>query len=190
MSYARGFKSYANKIALEVRDELNLSALQPLNPEELAYSLGIPIWTLSDFAEGAPEVRYLLETETEVFSAVTVFAGSTRTIVHNDGHALVRQRSNIAHELAHALLLHPPTAALDDRGCRHWDEDVEDEASWLAGTLLVTEDAALAVARGQISKREARETLGVSDAMLRYRINMTGAHLRVQREAKYREQLK
>lgn len=30
-------------------------------------------------------------------------------------------------------------ATLDDRGCRIWNDDYEDEATWLAGILLVPE---------------------------------------------------
>ena len=38
-------------------------------------------------------------------------------------------------------------AALDDRGYRLRDQNIEDEAEWSAGTLLLTEDAALHIAR-------------------------------------------
>ena len=51
-----------------------------------------------------------------------------RTIVHNNGHAFVRQNSNIAHELSHGLRHHPPTPAIDNKGCRNWSQAIEDEA--------------------------------------------------------------
>jgi hypothetical protein len=41
------------------------------------------------------------------------------------------------------MLLHDPTPTLDDRGCRWWNQNIGDEAQWLAGALLLTEDAAL-----------------------------------------------
>jgi hypothetical protein len=56
----------------------------------------------------------------------TARPGTERTIVHNDSHTDGRVNSNITHEAAHGLLLHPPTPALDDRGCRMWDRGIED----------------------------------------------------------------
>lgn len=119
--------------------------------------------------------------EPEAFSAVTVFRRSARTVVHNDEHVVVRQTSNVGHELAHGLLLHPPTAALDDHGCRLWDQNIEDEATFLAGALLITEDAALYVARTNMTIADAATHFAVSHQMINYRLNITGARLRVAR---------
>jgi Zn-dependent peptidase ImmA (M78 family) len=114
------------------------------------------------------------------FSACTVFRGARRTIVHNDAHAPGRQASNLTHELGHALL-HPPTPALDDRGCRLWNQNIEDEAHWLAGALLLTEDAALCIARNDTSVPAAAEHFGISEQMITYRLNVTGAGTRAAR---------
>jgi len=92
-----------------------------------------------------------------------------------------RRNSNIAHEAAHGLQLHPPTPALDDRGCRLWDQDIENEAQFLAGALLLTEDAALVVARGRFTMAEAAARFRVSSEMIQYRLNITGAVKRVER---------
>jgi Zn-dependent peptidase ImmA (M78 family) len=181
MGFRRGFKTEANSLAADVRGELGLSMFDLLDPHALAAWLEIPIIRLSEFVDQAPAVRHLLEVEQEVFSAVTVFAGSQRTIVHNDSHAPTRQHSNLAHELAHGLLLHPPTPALDNTGCRHWDQDIEDQASWLGGALLVPEPAAMAIAKGRWTVTGAADHFGVSPAMIRFRLNATGARRRVQR---------
>ncbi len=130
----------------------------------------------------APAVNHLLTVETEVFSAVTVFAGPRRRIVHNDGHSPARQNSNICHELSHGLLQHPPTPALDDNGCRVWNQDLEDEANWLAACLLMTPEAALAAARGRWNIREASIHFAISEKMVRFRMNSTGANIRARRE--------
>jgi Zn-dependent peptidase ImmA (M78 family) len=181
MGFRRGFKTEANGLTAEVRAELGLSLFDALDPHALAVWLEIPIIRLSEFVEEAPAVRHLLEVEQEVFSAVTVFAGSKRTIVHNDAHAPVRQTSNLTHELAHGLLLHPPTPALDNTGCRHWNQDIEDEASWLGGSLLVPEAATIAIAKGRWTQSAAARHFGVSEVMIRFRLNSTGAVRRVQR---------
>jgi Zn-dependent peptidase ImmA (M78 family) len=146
--------------------------------------LDIPVIELSDFARTSVGAKYLLTVEPEAFSAVTVFRGSERTIVHNNAHADGRINSNIGHEVAHGLLLHPPTPALDDRGCRLWNQDVENEAEFLSGALLVPEDAALAIARGRFTVQQAAEHFRVSTQMIEYRLNMTGARTRIARARK------
>ena len=181
MAYRYGFKTEANNIATDVRQELGLGPLERLDPRRLADSLEIPILDLSVLARDAPTVRHLIDVEPEVFSAVTVFAGTRRTIVHNDGHAASRQNSNITHELAHGLLHHPPTPALDDKGCRAWDQAIEDEASWLAGALLVPEAATIEIGRGRWTRSAAAHHFGVSKKMIQFRLNATGAIKRVQR---------
>lgn len=190
MAYRYGFKTEANATALETRAELGLGPMDRLEPRKLADFLEIPILDLSGLAEEAPALIHLMDIEPEVFSAVTVFRGTERTIVHNDGHSRPRQNSNIAHELAHGLLLHPPTPALDDRGCREWNQDIEDEAAWLASILLITEDAAIAIARamsnGRWSRADAAEHFDVSEQMVQFRLNATGAMRRVARARNYR----
>jgi Zn-dependent peptidase ImmA (M78 family) len=177
----RGFKSEAKARASEVRGELGIGECDQLNPHALAEHLAIPVLPLTGFLAQAPAVRHLLEVEPDAFSAVTVFEGVRRTIVHNDAHDPGRQHSNVCHELAHGLLLHPPTPALDDKGCRHWNQDIEDEASWLSGVLLVSEEATLAIARGRWNERDAASHFGVTPKMIRYRCNATGAFKRVER---------
>lgn len=181
MGYAWGFKKSAAELANSMRAELGLGPLDRLDPRALAEYLAIPVYELSSIAAHDPHAQHLLTTEPEAFSAVTVFAGRRRAITHNDAHAPTRQNSNISHEIAHGLLLHPPTPALGDTGCRTWNQDIEDEAAWLAGCLLMTEQASFAVARGTWSIPEAARRLGVSEAMIRFRLNGTGAVKRVQR---------
>ena len=177
----RAFKTEANALGAEIRRELQLRALDRLGPLLLTAHLEIPVVPLSDLQPDAPSVAHLLYVEPEAFSAVTVFAGRKRMIVYNDRHPTGRQNSNVTHEGAHGLLLHEPKPAVDHRGCRLWDQDVEDEANWLAGVLLVPEDAALAIARGWMSEEAAALHFGVSEQMLNYRLNITGARLRVRR---------
>ncbi|MCW2629853.1 MAG: hypothetical protein JWR48_6575 [Mycobacterium sp.] len=154
---------------------------RPLDPLHLAAHLDIPVIGLSELTEAAQGVEYFTQVEPSAFSATTVFRGRRRLIVHNDGHAPGRCNSNVTHELANGLLPHPPTPALDDRGCRHWNQNVEDQATGLAAALLVPERAALSVARGRRTLEEAAEDFGVSAQMMRWRLNATGAHKHAQR---------
>jgi Zn-dependent peptidase ImmA (M78 family) len=184
MALRRGFKTETNDIAREVRDELGLAAEDPLDPWKLARHLAIPVTPLSALAEEAPHgVRHFQLVDSSRFSAVTVFVGSNRFIIHNDAHAQGRQASDVGHELAHGLLLHPPVPALDSTGCRNWDGVVEEEANWLAGALLVSEEAAVVLARQGTPVAEAAAIYGVSEKLMDWRLNVTGARIRAARRA-------
>jgi Zn-dependent peptidase ImmA (M78 family) len=181
MVLRRGFKSEAHALANEVRAELGLSVFDPLNPWHLAAHLEILVVALSSFRHDAPQaVEHFLFVEPDCFSAVTVFSGQKRMIVYNDAHARCRQVSDVTHELAHGLLLHPPHPALDTRGCRHWNEIIEQEAEFLSGALLITERAAMHIVLNNIPLDHAAHRYGVSVSLLRYRLNMVGAFHRKQ----------
>ncbi|MGI8727603.1 MAG: ImmA/IrrE family metallo-endopeptidase [Solirubrobacterales bacterium] len=182
MGYWHGFKAHANRVAAEVREELGLEPLDPLDPFALAEHLAIPAAPLSSLRTTIPDaVHYLASVDTGAFSAVTLFDGPRRRIVYNDAHSRGRQHSDIAHECAHGLLLHPPRLAFDSAGCRDWNADEEDEANWLSAALLITEQAALHIVRREMDVNQAAHYYGVSRQLLRWRINATGAVKRVGR---------
>ena len=179
MALRRGFKTEANAHARALRSELGLLFKAPLNPWKLAEYLEVPIYTLSEMRELAPAgVNYFSTTGSDEFSAVTVFEGHRRVIVHNDSHTLGRQASDIAHELSHSILLHSPHEALDEHGSRYWVPEIEEEATWLAGALLISEEAALNIVRQNLSTERAAAMYGVSKQMLDYRLKVTGARKR------------
>ena len=189
MAYRRGFKTEAHALAVEVRAELGLNPIDRLDPFKLADHLEIPVLPLTALREkNLACVRHFTQLEPEAFSGVTVFSGQRRMIVYNDAHVSGRQHSDVAHELAHALLMHPPAHALDEGGCRNWNADLEDEANFLGAALLVTEEAALEVVRRNLTIAHAAEIYGVTPKLMQWRINATGAHKRIQRSRDYRRQ--
>ncbi len=182
MGFARGYKAEAKRIATRARGEIGVGPFDRLDPRLLAQHLEIPIITLSALQATCWGASHFLSTAQETFSALTVFQGHRRLVVHNDSHSSSRQNSNLAHELAHSLLQHEPAPALDGTtGCRNWNNIYEREAEWLAGELLVTSEMALAVARGRFTMKQAQITLRVSSQMLNWRLNVTGARRRVAR---------
>ena len=182
MKLRRGFKTEATQIAREARVELGIHKAAPLGIRQLAEHLDIPILPMTRLSNAAsPAVEYFSREGRASFSGVTVFDGSRRLIVYNDIHHPGRQASDLSHEIAHALLLHPPTPAIDDKGCRFWDAEIEDEAEWLSGTLLVPEEATLTIVRRGLTIREAALEYGVTEKMMGYRIDVTAARKRVAR---------
>lgn len=104
--------------------------------------------------------------------------------MHNDAHHPYRQAANIAHELSHAVLHHPPTPPFNDDGERNYDPEIkqlEKEANWLGPALLVSEEAALHIARKKISTPRASVLYRASEQLINMRINVTGARRRTSR---------
>jgi hypothetical protein len=177
----RGFKTEARELAGEIRVELGISPVEPLDPWQLASHLEIPVWTLSSYASIAPlAAAHLLERDTRAFSALLVSIGLRCAIVHNDAHVPVRQRADICHELAHALLLHRPHSSNDGRPPK-FDQEQEEEATWLGGVLLVTDEFCVACAIRSVDIAEAAAFMGVSTQLMRWRWNMSGARRRIAR---------
>jgi len=184
MEFARGFKAYANRIALDVRKDLKFDSTAALCPWSLADDLCIPVLRLrslsSSLSDIAGHVDYLAHRQPKIFSAITVFCGARRVIVHNDAHAPTRQKSNLAHELAHALLQHPPHPPFCADGQRVYDRRLEAEAGWLGPVLLVPDEAARWVAAQMMDEVAAARHFGVSVELMRLRLRMSGA-LRIAR---------
>ncbi len=137
---------------------------------------------LSDLEKIVPDdVAHLQNGGRSEFYAATVFRGVSRTIVFNDAHHPLRQTSDIAHELAHGILAHPPTPPISEFGCRNFDAQLEAEANWLGPALLVSREAALLIARQGLSLDKASKRYGVSKPVVRMRLNVTGARRIVER---------
>ena len=64
-----------------------------------------------------------------------------------------------------------------DSGCRNYDRDQEGEANFLAGCILIPNEAARRIVMSGMDLLEARESYGVSDQMLQYRLNASGARI-------------
>ena len=184
MGLRRGFKTEANRLSIATREDVGLQATDRLDPMALAEHRSIKVIGLAEYGRIAgceDAVRVLLTTERSSFSAMTLMVGPERYVVHNESHAATRQASNLAHELAHEILGHPAAKAIGDGGCRCFDDDLEDEADWLAGALLVPREGALVLMRRGMPPREVAEHFGVSMQMCNYRLRITGVLRQMER---------
>jgi IrrE N-terminal-like domain len=178
----RGFKTEARQICEQVRDELGLNQFQALDPWGLADHLDVPLLPLTDLSGEAPGcVATLSGPEQGAFSALVGFVGRKRIIVYNDAHARTRQRADICHEIAHVLLIHNPHPTRPGEPL-DYDQDQEDEAGWLGAVLLVPDAACLHACRNGDLVQTAARRMGVSVALMQWRINTSGARARVARE--------
>ena len=185
MAFRRGFKTEANTTSREIRAELGLAADAPLCPFLTAKHLEVLVVKLSAFEAQHPKaVQYLTSAAGQnEFSAITVCIGMRRVIVYNDGHSPARCAANIMHELSHLLLMHPPHPLCGENGKRLFDASLEEEANWFGPALLVSDEAAVTVAKRGIELRSAANEYGVSTQLMQMRLNVTGAQRRVSRAA-------
>lgn len=175
MSVPRGFKARADRIAVGLRHQMGLSDKDPMDLDALAAKLRLQIVPISIFADVLPkQVAQLVEGDTGDFSASLLQLSHCKIILVNDGHSLRRRNSNIAHEIAHALLVHPPQPFGHLRG-RLFDKDMEEEASCLASHILIPDAAAKWIAWANCTEDAICDRYGVSQSMLLYRRNVSGA---------------
>tara|TARA_B110000977_G_C10956981_1_gene446999 strand:- start:84 stop:641 length:558 start_codon:yes stop_codon:yes gene_type:complete len=179
-----GFKAEAERIAICVRRDLDLGEWVAIDPWLLAEQLGYQVTDLSAFTETHPQEVAVLRRYTgpKGFSALTICAGndSDRLIILNDGHGLARRAADLSHELAHGLLLHS-SEMFGAGGRSQVDIKDEAEANWLGPALLVPRPAAQFIIREKYSTDQAAQIYGVSEQLLKMRIQVTG----VKKNARY-----
>lgn len=186
-NYRYGFKAEANRLADELRVEMDVLPEQPLCPWKLAAHLAVPILKFTELPD-CPEKLYLMQGKgKKEFSATVCYEGITAFIVSNDVHDKKRQASNIAHELAHVLLRHPPAPPFDEDGNRDFLVEIEDEADWLGPALLVSENAAMnaykLIQTGGYTLSSLSDKWKITEDVLRMRMNLVGARKRFSRAA-------
>jgi Zn-dependent peptidase ImmA (M78 family) len=182
----RGFKKYAEELALEVRREMSIAAHERLCSFDLAEHLGVPTLKFSELIVRAESGHELTASqrqalEEEVHGLCIPYRKAGRAILYNDRRHPVRQQSDVAHEASHILLGHP---LKDINGVTARTKDLEDEAAALSGALLLPRPAAVHVLRRRMSTKDASDHYGISEQMLTWRCNVSGARQIVARTAK------
>jgi hypothetical protein len=178
----RGFKTWAERTSGAIRNELSLPPYAPLDPKKLAYVLGVRLATPEEFP-GLPKDAgdQLLLRDPGGWSAVTLSVGGRSIVIYNPKHSHARQASDIDHELAHLILEHQPAKmviSLDGAMVmRSYNPEQEDEANWLAWCLLLPREALLHAGRSGMSTTEIAEVYGVSEALVEFRMRITGVQL-------------
>lgn len=172
MAFRRGFRAEANRISLSIRTQMGLRPIDPIDPAMVCAHFDIVLLRLSELD---CNVSSFLGVDHSSFSAVTVPCGWRTAIVHNDSHHEHRQRSNVCHELAHCFLGHPCAPPLTESGERARDGGIEAEANFLAGALLIPNEAAIHIVRRGMGST-AQNVYGVSQPMLDYRLRVSGAY--------------
>jgi hypothetical protein len=182
----RGFKSQCERRAVEVRRALGLTTVEPLSAFDLAGSLGVIVWRDID-VEGmtGEDLNQLHVVDPDTWLAFTLRNGTHFLIVYNSSHSPERSNSMVMHELAHIVLGHELTSTqITEDGHLvpvNYDQEQEDEANWLAGTLLLPRPALIRMRRLGMPDVDAQKHFQVSPHMLAWRVRMTGINFQIAR---------
>ena len=183
----RGFKAWCERTAGDYRQALGVAPSEALDPRRLAAHLEVRVATPEDIPTLSDAARrQLVEVDPGSWSAVTIARGNARLVILNSGHGDARQRSSLAHELAHIILNHATDRTrLSREGLLFrgtFNREQEDEATWFAGCLLVPRDGLLKARLRTPDEHALAAQFGVSTDMIAWRLKMTG----VLRQARWR----
>ena len=186
MAFRRGFKSQCERRAVEYRKQLGLNNTAPLSSEVLAQHLGVTVWSTDDIAQlSANDVEVLNDERDDSWSALTMRVGTSNLVLFKPVSSSGRRNNVIMHELSHIILGHELAEAciLEDGSLvpGNFNQDQEDEADWLAGTLLLPRPALMAIQSRRTPQQVACEQYQVSAEMLTWRTRMTGVAYQMKR---------
>lgn len=137
------------------------------------------VWHEQDI-QGLSEKDFeqLTQKDPDSWSAFTMRFRDRYLVVYNSTQPPPRQNSVVMHELSHIMLGHELTsAAVTEEGHfvpMTYNQDQEDEADWLAGTLLLPRPALVKIKFGNMVDEVATDQFKVSYQMLKWRRRMTG----------------
>ena len=176
----RGFKSRCEEISRRLRLELGLTPVAPMTVENLSSYLNVILWSVTDVGLSEEDLNQLVEVDKGSWSAITVSMFDREAVIFNPTHSNGRHSSNVMHELAHLVLGHDPSTMFfvgeGELALRGYNADIEREADWLAGTLLLPRDALVHIRKRRIPDEQACMIYKVSNQMLTYRLRMTGVN--------------
>lgn len=161
-----------------------------MDPRALASHLKITVCKADEVEGVSDKAREALAAPDSGWSAITLeFPGSDKKlIILNQTHSLRRQSSDLTHEVAHHLCGHTPAAMqVSKEGLmmlETYSRSDEEQADWLSGCLLLPRPALLYIKRRMPDEESAAAAYMVSNAMLKYRLSVTGVNYQARRAAR------
>lgn len=185
----RGFKARSERTAESYRRELRLEPFAALDPRKLAAHLRVHVLGIENLTElPKGSLIHLTGEGSSEWSALTLQREDQHLIVVNTQHTPARQNSDISHELSHLICDHKPTRVdVTNDGfalLQNYDDDQEEEADWMGGTILVPRAGLLHMGASAASVPAMMEYFGVSREMVLWRQRMTGVERQIRGRAR------
>ncbi len=189
MAFRRGFKSQCERRSVEFRKQVGAAPTAPMLARDLARVIGVTVWSTTQIAGISREHLDVLNDQADdSWAALTMRVGASNLIVYKPVQSAGRRNNAVMHELAHIILGHELAQAclLDDGSLvpGNFDQEQEDEADWLAGTLLLPRSALMLIRERHLVDSDACLEYGVSQDMLNWRIRMTGIDYQLSRSCR------
>ena len=178
----RGFKAEAERLATQVRAEAGMGSLGRLDIDRLAEQVGASIRAADELVTRS-KLERLEQIQSGAFSAATFDLNGRIVIVTNPLAEEERRRSDVSHEVAHLLLNHQ-VKEIEQIGKVSFftcDAEEEQEATWLAGCLLLPRELLLRSLQRGMDANAIAAANTVSTQMTNFRLRTTGALVQTRR---------
>jgi len=170
--------------ALALRRHLRLSTHQILDPYQLAESVDLRLVDLKSICDLLPGAvaRQILVHGKDAWSGgvyAQTLPDGTRICILNSGHNARRMKTTLMEEIAHIHLQHSPTGlvrSVDGLCMRSYDKAQEEEAFGVGAAALIPWNALFPAINKGATIEELAERYELSDELVRYRIQITGAY--------------
>lgn len=182
MPLRRGFKAEAERRSIALWQELEQPLDKPFDLDRCVESVGGRV-VMADKLVPRARLEQLEKIQPFGFSACTFDIGGKPVFVLNPLRQPGRQRADCAHEVAHVLLRHEMRVPERLGGSVFFvgNSEQEDEASWLAGCLLLPRQAVTKAAFAGMDANAVAEHFQTTVEMARFRMNATGAAIQAGR---------
>jgi len=171
----RGFKAEAERLATRVRAEAGIGAYDRLDVDRLVDHVGATLRSADELTSLA-KLQELEQLQPGAFSACTFDLGARTVIVASPLTTPERRRSDVSHEASHLLLEHSVKEVEQLGGLSFFtcDPDEEQEATWLAGCLLLPRELLLQSLKRGMDAEAISAANQVSLQMTDFRLRTTG----------------
>lgn len=181
----RGFKAQSERRAASAREALGIHSNAPIDPWVYAAHLNVRVLDFAKLGLSTREASQLTIIDGDSWSAMTLQCEGKFAVVLNPAHAITRQRNDLMHELAHVELSHVPARVeVSETGLlllSDYSDEQEQEADWLAASLLLPRDGLILLRSARHSTPEIANHYGVSEALCAWRLRMTGVDVQMGR---------
>lgn len=170
------FRNRSEKIAVEERRRLGVSAYDPLSGDALAAAHGVKIVSVDELFAHDSALQEAFR-QRPFWGCLMQLPDVAPLIVLHPDQSPARRESTLMHEIAHFLLKHSGSslAALIAGNARNKAQEAE--AAYLGGCLQLPRTALKWAFQAGLSVPRVAARFGASESMVTFRCRMTGFQL-------------